>query len=235
MPQGGKEGQYLEWYKGKKHPQEPGTNSAGPAVCFALLEGALSTKASPHNGHSTDIELTDRLHTHDLAPNLVSISHIAQKGFTVKFSENVVSFITPMGTSFMSVSASVARDLASKAWARGRCLADVPPKRTTETPTTSISLWEFPWSSPKYWAEVAAPAIYLQNVLQSSHHPEKNPYKLFSGQRPDISHLRAFGCVGYMKIPIVHTDEKLVLGPKDMDVGRQAGRNIVRVRALCQD
>lgn len=61
----------------------------------------------------------------------------------------------------------------------------------------------------KYWADVATTAIYLQNFLPSSRHPTKTPYELFSGKRPDISHLRAFGCVAYMKILIKHTDGKL--------------------------
>lgn len=62
---------------------------------------------------------------------------------------------------------------------------------------------------PKYWAEVAATAVYLQNFLPSSRHPSKTPYELFSNKRPDVSHLRAFGCVAYLKIPIIHTDGKL--------------------------
>lgn len=62
---------------------------------------------------------------------------------------------------------------------------------------------------PKYWAEAAATAIYLQNLLPSSRHPKLTPYEIFSGKRPDISHLRAFGCVAYMKIPVKQTDGKL--------------------------
>ena len=48
----------------------------------------------------------------------------------------------------------------------------------------------------KYWAEAVACAAYLNNrtptsALQGS----KTPLEVWSGRKPDISHLRVFGCM----------------------------------------
>ena len=56
--------------------------------------------------------------------------------------------------------------------------------------------------SDKYWAEAVACAAYLRNrtptsALQGS----RTPLEVWSGRKPDISHLRVFGCVAYAHVP----------------------------------
>ena len=54
----------------------------------------------------------------------------------------------------------------------------------------------------KYWAEAVACAAYLRNrtptaALQGS----KTPLEMWSGRKPDIRHLKVFGCMAYAHIP----------------------------------
>lgn len=60
-----------------------------------------------------------------------------------------------------------------------------------------------------YWAEAVATAIYLKDFLPTARHPGKVPYELWYGKKPDVSHLRAFGCVAYAKVPKEEGESKL--------------------------
>lgn len=52
----------------------------------------------------------------------------------------------------------------------------------------------------RFWAEAVLTAAYLQNRMVSRS-IDKTPLKLFTGQRPDLSHVRAFGAKVYSHIP----------------------------------
>jgi hypothetical protein len=60
----------------------------------------------------------------------------------------------------------------------------------------------------KLWAETAATVAYLYNFIPSSRHPEATPYELWNSSKPDITHLCAFGCNVYTKIPEEHGHSK---------------------------
>ena len=52
----------------------------------------------------------------------------------------------------------------------------------------------------KYWAFAAATAIYLHNRTPSSRlEGFQTPYQIYFGEKPDVSHLRTFGCVVYAR------------------------------------
>jgi Integrase core domain/GAG-pre-integrase domain len=53
----------------------------------------------------------------------------------------------------------------------------------------------------KWWAEAVATAAYLKNLSASRRHPGHTPHEIWTGQRPDVSHLRVFGCRAYKKVP----------------------------------
>lgn len=61
----------------------------------------------------------------------------------------------------------------------------------------------------KFWAETIATAVYLKDFLPTARHPEKVPYELWTGVKPDVSHLRAFGCAAYAKIPAEEGGSKI--------------------------
>ena len=47
------------------------------------------------------------------------------------------------------------------------------------------------------WAECMKTATYISNRVISPTHRCKTPYELIYGAKPDVSHLRAFGCIAY--------------------------------------
>ena len=56
----------------------------------------------------------------------------------------------------------------------------------------------------KYWAEAAFTACYLQNYSYTSALNYTTPFELWTGIKPNLCHLRNFGCKGFSHIP----DEK---------------------------
>ena len=62
----------------------------------------------------------------------------------------------------------------------------------------------------KYWAEAVATAVYLRNcVLTRSLSERMTPYEKWYGRKPDLSHLKVFGCMAYAYIPDIHRNGKL--------------------------
>lgn len=52
----------------------------------------------------------------------------------------------------------------------------------------------------KWWAEALNTAVYITNRLPCAAHPDKTPYEVCFGQRPDVSHYRVFGSKGFAHI-----------------------------------
>ncbi|GBL76862.1 Retrovirus-related Pol polyprotein from transposon TNT 1-94 [Araneus ventricosus] len=51
----------------------------------------------------------------------------------------------------------------------------------------------------RFWAEAVMTATYLQNRLPTK--PNKTtPYELWTNRKPDLSHIRVFGCKAYAYI-----------------------------------
>lgn len=50
------------------------------------------------------------------------------------------------------------------------------------------------------WVEAVNTAVYVLNRTPSSQ-VEKTPYEEWSGQKPTLGHVRAFGCTTYLVIP----------------------------------
>ena len=54
---------------------------------------------------------------------------------------------------------------------------------------------------PNYlWGECIRHATYLLNRVATRALKEKTPYEVFRNKRPNVSHLRVFGCIGYAKV-----------------------------------
>ena len=56
----------------------------------------------------------------------------------------------------------------------------------------------------KLWAEAVSTAVYLRNRCPTSSFPGATPYERWFGEKPDVDHLRIFGCSVYVHVP----DEK---------------------------
>lgn len=50
-----------------------------------------------------------------------------------------------------------------------------------------------------FWAEAVAYSVYVNNRLSCSSNRKQTRYELFHGNKPDIKHLRTFGCTVYAK------------------------------------
>jgi transposase InsO family protein len=55
-----------------------------------------------------------------------------------------------------------------------------------------------------FWAEAVATAIYIMNRTPTTTLHGMTPEEKFTGKKPDVSHLRVFGCIAYVHVP----DEK---------------------------
>lgn len=55
--------------------------------------------------------------------------------------------------------------------------------------------------SNAYWAEAIQTACYLQNCSFTSSIQDSTPHELWTGLKPDLTHLRIFGCSAYSQIP----------------------------------
>jgi len=51
-----------------------------------------------------------------------------------------------------------------------------------------------------FWAEVVATAIYVMNLTPTAAVHGTIPEEKFTGKKPDVSHLRVFGCIAYVHV-----------------------------------
>jgi len=52
------------------------------------------------------------------------------------------------------------------------------------------------------WAEAIATAVYLSNLSPTKAVMDRTPYEAWFGTKPNVSHLKIFGCITYTKIPV---------------------------------
>ena len=63
--------------------------------------------------------------------------------------------------------------------------------------------------SEKYWAEAVATAAYLRNRRATRSLKKMTPYERWYGRKPNLAHLRVFGCVAYAYVPDSNRNGKL--------------------------
>jgi hypothetical protein len=51
------------------------------------------------------------------------------------------------------------------------------------------------------WAEAAMTVVYVQNRLPHSALGLKTPEEMFTGKKPEVSHLKIFACPVFIHIP----------------------------------
>ena len=62
-----------------------------------------------------------------------------------------------------------------------------------------------------YWGEAILTATYLQNRLPTKALNNVTPYELWKGRKPNLAHLRTFGCTAYALIPKERTIKSTLL------------------------
>src|ERR1700722_4315275 len=69
------------------------------------------------------------------------------------------------------------------------------------------------------WAEAAMAVVYLQNRLSHSTLGFKTPEEMFTGKKPEVSHLKIFGCPVFVHIPKEKRNKLEPSGKKEIFVG----------------
>ena len=52
-----------------------------------------------------------------------------------------------------------------------------------------------------FWAEVVSTAVYIMNKTSTVAIHDVTPEERFTGKKPDLSHLKVFGCIAYVHVP----------------------------------
>lgn len=79
----------------------------------------------------------------------------------------------------------------------------------------------------QYWGEAIAAAAYIQNRLPSRT-VGKTPFELWSGQKPDVSHLKVFGCQAFVHVPDAKRGKMESKAEKLIFVGYDSGSKAYR-------
>ena len=73
---------------------------------------------------------------------------------------------------------------------------------------------------PMYlWAEATRTTVYVHNRISHSALGRKTPEEMFTGEKPEVSHLKIFGCSVYIHIPKEKRSKLDPSGKKGLLVG----------------
>lgn len=73
------------------------------------------------------------------------------------------------------------------------------------------------------WGEAIIHSVYVLNRLPTRALSGKTPYEAWMGNKPDIGHIRVFGCVVHMKIPGDKTKKLDDRSLKVVNLGKESG------------
>ena len=79
------------------------------------------------------------------------------------------------------------------------------------------------------WAAAAKTVVYVQNHTPHRVLENKTPEELFSGKKPEVSHLKIFGCPVYIHIPKEKRTKLDPLGKKGIFVGYSESSKAYRI------
>ena len=69
------------------------------------------------------------------------------------------------------------------------------------------------------WEEVVGTIVYVQNKIYHSALGNKTLEEMFTGENPEVSHLKIFGCPVYIHIPKEKRSKLDPSGKKSMFIG----------------
>ncbi|KAL8101414.1 hypothetical protein AgCh_033340 [Apium graveolens] len=73
------------------------------------------------------------------------------------------------------------------------------------------------------WGEAVRHSIYVLNHLPTRILKGRTPYEAWYGEKPDLSHVRIFGCTAVMKVPSIHTKKLDDRGKLVVYLGKEPG------------
>ena len=88
----------------------------------------------------------------------------------------------------------------------------------------------------KFWGKALSTAVYLRKRSPTKAVEGKTPFEALYGEKPNVKHLRAFGCASY---PLVMKDERKKLDPVakrcvlvERNSRRKAGMHIMSLKGV---
>lgn len=81
----------------------------------------------------------------------------------------------------------------------------------------------------KLWGEAIRHSVYLLNRLPTRALSQQTPYEVWFGNKPDIGHLRVFGCIVHMKVPKVQTGKLDDRSVRVINLGKEPGTKAYRL------
>jgi transposase InsO family protein len=84
------------------------------------------------------------------------------------------------------------------------------------------------------WVEATSTAMYIQNMFPHDILKDKTPEEVFSGIKPEVWHLRIFGCPVYIHVPKEKGTMMEALGKKVVFVGYSENSKAYRIYVLGQ-
>ena len=79
------------------------------------------------------------------------------------------------------------------------------------------------------WGEAVRHATYLINRLATRTLVLQTPYESFKGKKPNVGHIRVFGCVGYTKIDTPHLKKLDDISRSLVHLGTEPGKKAYRL------
>lgn len=75
----------------------------------------------------------------------------------------------------------------------------------------------------KLWAEGVRNAVYILNRLPTRALTNQTPYEAWENKKPEVSHIRVFGCLAHVKTPSVHNTKLDDRSKRMVNLGREPG------------
>lgn len=79
------------------------------------------------------------------------------------------------------------------------------------------------------WGEAIRHSIYVLNRLPKRAITGMTPFEAWSGMKPDIGHIKVFGCLAHMKLPSVHTTKLDDRSKLVINLGKEPGSKAYRL------
>lgn len=79
------------------------------------------------------------------------------------------------------------------------------------------------------WGEAVRHAVYILNRLSTRSLSKKTPYEAWSGNKPNVEHIKVFGSLAYMKVPSVRTQKLDDRSKVAIYLGREDGTKAHRL------
>jgi hypothetical protein len=108
-------------------------------------------------------------------------------------------------------------------------------ERKIKTICEAVKEMMFDQDLPNYlWAEATSTAVYIRNRCPHAILKEKTPEEVFLGIKPEVEHLRIFGCPVYIHVPKENRTKMEPSGKKGVFVGYSEKSKAYMIYVLVQ-